>query len=829
MNRIPSGPSTRAAARLALPTRGLTVLAVSVLLALAIPQPAAQAQEAPLSLNIPAQSLEGALTQLATQAALELAYAPDTVRGMKAPAVSGTLTPDQALRALLAGTGLVFERSGSSVSVSRQAEGDTSSVMLNTITVVGKGNSITEDTGSYTTGAMNTATKLPLTIQETPQSVSVVTRQKLDDFAMQTIDDVANSTTGVTVNHWSNDRSRYFSRGFTINTFLMDGLPVSYETDTSTYSTTAMYDHVEVVRGPTGLMTGMGDPSGTINFVRKQPTDAAQFIATARAGSWNNFSGEFDASGPLNDSGSVRGRFVTSQQSRDYFTDGYSSRKQLYYGVVDIDITDNTTLTLGGHSNREDNPGSEWMGVPTAPDGSPLDIRRSRRFSPSWSYWDKSEYSLFAELKHTFDNGWIARAAARGVNGKSSLDGAYFVSGDYDAQGGIVYDVMGGRYDYDKKQRSFDVSAQGPIMLFGREHEIAVGASYRNDKWLDNGYSYLDEPGGYLMVSGVNPYTWNPDSLRRQAFVRDTMWRRDQRSELTSGYATGRFSLADPLSMILGARMDWFDFDNKQTQGSWSSHRKFGEDAHFTPYAALIYDLNDNHSVYASYSSIFKPQYYLDTSGTVIKPVEGTNYEIGLKGSYLDERVNAAIALFSTTQTNLPQAVTDIASCFVATNCYRAVGEVKSEGVEIDINGELLPRLNVGIGYSYTRAKVSSGGVDGAAGQPYASYIPQHQFKLAAMYHLPGAYEKWRVGGALRAQSKITTQSLTGSAGYVIKQSPYALVDLVAGYRVNRQLDIQLNVNNLFDKRYFESMQGNNGGNYYGTPRSFLLSTRYQF
>ncbi|KAG1246566.1 hypothetical protein G6F65_020616 [Rhizopus arrhizus] len=97
------------------------------------------------------------------------------------------------------------------------------------------------------------------------------------------------------------------------------------------------------------------------------------------------------------------------------------------------------------------------------------------------------------------------------------------------------------------------------------------------------------------------------------------------------------------------------------------------------------------------------------------------------------------------------------------------------------------------------------------------------------MYHLPGAYEKWRVGGALRAQSKITTQSLTGSAGYVIKQSPYALVDLVAGYRVNRQLDIQLNVNNLFDKRYFESMQGNNGGNYYGTPRSFLLSTRYQF
>ncbi|MGH8817853.1 MAG: secretin and TonB N-terminal domain-containing protein, partial [Achromobacter pestifer] len=149
------------------------MLALSLMLALALPQHEAQAQEAPLSLNIPAQSLEGALTQLATQAALELAYAPDTVRGMRAPAVSGNLTPDQALRALLAGSGLVFERSGSNVSVSREA--DATSVTMNTITVVGKGNSITEDTGSYTTGAMSTATKLPLTIQETPQSVSVIT------------------------------------------------------------------------------------------------------------------------------------------------------------------------------------------------------------------------------------------------------------------------------------------------------------------------------------------------------------------------------------------------------------------------------------------------------------------------------------------------------------------------------------------------------------------------------------------------------------------------------------------------------------------------------
>ncbi|MBR8657816.1 TonB-dependent receptor, partial [Achromobacter sp. Marseille-Q0513] len=173
------------------------------------------------------------------------------------------------------------------------------------------------------------------------------------------------------------------------------------------------------------------------------------------------------------------------------------------------------------------------------------------------------ETSLYAELKHTFENGWTTRAMARAVQGKSALDGAYFVSGDY-APGANLYDVMGGRYDYDKKQQSFDVSAQGPITLFGRVHDIALGASYRKDRWRDDGYGYLDTPGGYYMLGGVNPYTWDPDSIKRSDFVKDTLWSRDQRSELTSAYATGRFRLADPLSMIVGARLDWYDFDNKQ-------------------------------------------------------------------------------------------------------------------------------------------------------------------------------------------------------------------------------------------------------------------------
>jgi outer membrane receptor for ferric coprogen and ferric-rhodotorulic acid len=195
----------------------------------------------------------------------------------------------------------------------------------------------TEGSGSYTTGLMSTSTKLPLSIRETPQSLTVVTRQKMDDQGMLSIDDVANSATGITINRWSDDRARYFSRGFVIGSFLQDGVPVSYETDTSTYDTMAMYDHVEVVRGPTGLMTGVGDPSGTINFVRKRAPRTTQRSATLRAGSWNQAVGEIDVAAPSTRT-ARRAGVSWPRCSRATTSSMASSRRQLLYGTAEFDL-----------------------------------------------------------------------------------------------------------------------------------------------------------------------------------------------------------------------------------------------------------------------------------------------------------------------------------------------------------------------------------------------------------------------------------------------------------------------------------------------------------
>ncbi|RML92398.1 TonB-dependent siderophore receptor, partial [Pseudomonas syringae pv. maculicola] len=207
----------------------------------------------------------------------------------------------------------------------------------------------TEGSGSYTTGAMQTATKLPLTMRETPQAVTVVTRQRMDDQAMTSINDVVRYTPGLFLDQSSGPgRQTYTSRGFDIDNIMYDGLPASYSGYTAgVQPNLAMFDHVEVIRGATGLTTGSGNPSAAINMVRKRPTADPQVSLTGAAGSWDDYRGVFDASGPLNDSRTVRGRIVGSYQDAHSFRDQEKSDHGVFYGVIEADLTDATTATFG--------------------------------------------------------------------------------------------------------------------------------------------------------------------------------------------------------------------------------------------------------------------------------------------------------------------------------------------------------------------------------------------------------------------------------------------------------------------------------------------------
>jgi len=760
--------------------------------------------------DLPAGRLDVALTQIARIAGAVISFRADLVAGKSAPAVSGQLSLEEATARALAGSGLELRRTpDGSLTVA-----PASTTTLAPVTVEAATLGVTEGTHSYTTPVMSTATKFALSPRETPQSVSVVTRQQIEDRGFQSLDDVARDTTGLTTRQiGGGERTQFFSRGFEISSFLADGVPLGYDYDTQGVATLAMYDHIEVLRGAAGMMTGAGNPSGTINLVRKRATAVPQFSVTASAGSWDNYRGEVDGSGPLNEAGTLRARGVVAYQDSNTFKKAYEHQRQLFYGTIEADLTANTTLSIGGYYNREDNPGADWNGLPTRRDGSFYDFNRSIRLSPDWAYWNKENTSFFAELDHRFENGWSGKLTARTLRAKMNMLGSYL----YPLEDSTFFGQGLGQYAYDKTQYSVDGYLSGPFTLLGRTHELVLGGSFLKNK--DD-----DGPGGWPLDYNmtVDPEHWDSSAVEKPAFVYP--WSRKGYQRQMSGYATTRLSLADPLTLMLGARLDWYEYDMTLKSGDYVSPPADYKVKHeLTPYAGLIYDLDRQHSVYTSWTSVFQPQSSQSTSGAPLDPVIGTNLEAGIKGEYYDGRLNASAAVFQIRQRNRPVALATSACGPGVIECYAPSGKVQSRGVEFEVAGAITPGWQVSAGYTYNQSKYLEDSGSLRAGAAYDTQTPRHLFKLSTMYTLPGALNAWRVGGAVRVQSAISLPA------YNVRQPGYSVWDAVVAYRASPNLDLRLNVYNLFDKYYYQAIGSNQDNNHFGAPRSFLLTAKYAF
>lgn len=774
--------------------------------------------------SIAAQPLENAIAQWSASSGIQLFADGALTRGKTSNAVNGQFTASAALQQLLAGTGLGFVLADGNRAYLQQRSDNETAVQLGATTIQGQGLGMTsEHTGSYTTGAMQTATKLPISLRETPQSVSVITRQRIEDQGMTTLNDVVRNTPGLTLTQWGAERPRFYSRGFSIENLMYDGLPVAYEEAALSTGALAMFDRVEVVRGATGLMEGAGLPSGSINLIRKRPTATPQVRLTGSYGSDDNRRLEIDAGGALNDQGTLRGRTVLSYQKKDSFIDYASNERTLLYGILEGDLSDATTLSVGVSYNDENNPGADWNGMATNPDGSFLDVARSKRVSPSYSYWNKNSKTLFVELEHRFDNGWQAKGAATYIKSEMDMLGTYVRSNGIDSNGTPSMTLGGGGYHYDRDQYSLDGYFNGPFELLGRTHSLVLGGSHRVSKWDDTGGSATLD-GNYTIAS-FNPLDWDPSSAGKPDIAAFGVWGRDQRVEQQGVYGTARFSLADPLTLMLGGRLDWYKSHMLQSFTGYAYDPVDAKETRkFTPYAGLVYDLNDTYSVYASWTQIFQPQTTTTVSGSNLDPIEGTNYEVGLKGEHYNGRLNTSIAIFQADLENQPVVDT---GCGLIT-CYKAAGKVRSRGIELEASGALTERWQVAAGYTYSVSELVNDtgnyNPEGTSikGKRFGTNLPANLLKLSTSYRLPGQLEQWRIGGATYTQSKIYTAS-------GIKQGGYTLLDLNASYDVDRNLQLGLNLNNVFDKYYYASILSTTGGNVVGEPRNFAVTARYTF
>jgi outer membrane receptor for ferric coprogen and ferric-rhodotorulic acid len=665
--------------------------------------------------------------------------------------------------------------------------------------------STTEDTQSYTTGPMQTATKLSLTMRETPQAVTVITRQRMDDQNMTSVNDVVRGTPGLFLSEASGPgRQTYKARGFDIDNIMYDGLPSSYSPYTlAVQPNLAMFDRVEIVRGATGLVTGAGNPSAAINMVRKRPTADQRVTLTGAAGSWDDYRGEVDASSPLNDSGTLRGRVVTSYQGADSFRDKEENDHGLFYAIGEADLSDSTTATLG-FSRQNDQTNYFWGGLPIGEDGHHLDLPRSTYPGTDWENRKLQVDTVFGEVEHRFDNDWKLH-----VGGSTSTTEGEF-SGTYLSRYDGPLETTAYQSHHTDKQRAFDGFASGPFEAFGRTHELVVGASNRVYDATTKEYSPYD--------------TGLPIAAPKPDFVRSGKSRNVTTQDAV--YLTTRLSLADPLTLILGSRLDWYDYDDRSADGDFKVTRNL------TRYAGLIYKLDDHHSVYASYTDIFTPQTQKDLGGKVLEPIVGENYEVGIKGEYFDGALNGSVAVFQMDQTNrATQAATQL-GCPELT-CYETSGKVRAQGVDMELQGALTEQWQVGAGYTYTRAHYIKDENPANNNQKFDTDMPEHLFKVSTVYRFKGPLEKLRVGGNVYWQSRMYNDiALANGGSYRLEQVGYAVTDLMAGYEVNKHLDLQVNANNIFDRKYYSSIGTDvtwGSTDNYGTPRSYMMTAKYKF
>lgn len=655
----------------------------------------------------------------------------------------------------------------------------------------------------YSVPVTSAGTKMPLTVRDIPQSVSIVSQQRMQDQGLQSVGDVLNNTVGVSASNIDSDRSNYYSRGFLINNYLFDGVP-TVVTDVwdlgDTRSDTAIYDRIEVIRGANSLALGSGNPSASVNMVRKHAdSKVVTGKLSAETGSWDKQRYVGDVTVPLNESGTLRGRAIGGYQENDSWLDRYHARKKFLSTVLDADLTDSTTLSLGWDYQDSSSEDPSWGGIPTFySNGERTHFDRSFNSGADWAYSDKESNKIFATLMQKFDSGWQAQVS--GSHTRTTFDTRLMYSDGYpDKVTGTGNTLYSGWNKGRRTTDSVDLYANGPFELLGRSHELMVGGSYsKQENTFYNSFSDLSgvDTGNYHDWNGsVTEGTWSPwtNSLA------DTIRQR-------SVYTAARFSLADPLSLLVGAR--YTDWSANGTSGSNTSDK-------VAPYAGLTFDLNDTYSLYASYTRIFQPQTTRSSSAKYLAPVTGKSYETGMKGDWMNSRLTASLSLFRTEQNGL-----GVNSYVYIPNtteyAYDSVDAV-SRGVEFEVNGALTDNWQMTFGASRYIAEQRNG----TAVMPE---IPRTTAKLFTRYRLP-MLQDLTVGGGVNWQNKTWANVASAPADY-IDQSPVTLVNLFSRYQVTKQVSVQANINNLFDKEYYDYL-----GTYvvYGAPRNVTVSANYSF
>lgn len=658
--------------------------------------------------------------------------------------------------------------------------------------------------GSRAEGVATGATGLALAIVDTPQSVTIVDRGVLDDFAFDETNDVLRYVTGVNVEEVETDRTYYNARGFDIIEAMVDGvqIPNIWGPTIGSIDTVA-WDSIEIVRGANGLLSGVGNPSGTINYRRKHPTGQRRVSAELTAGSWGKVRGEFDLDTPLTADGSWAVRITGATQSSDSYLRDYRTRRTAIQGVIDGRISEDVSISLGYARQQSKANGAMWGALPLLDsDGNQLDWDVSTSTSQDWTYWNSTDQTAFGEVAWAFAPGWTAKThLTRRLNDEPSR--LFYVYGTPDADTGLgLYGYPGG---YDSKARGWiwDNSVQGTYSLFGRDQQLNLGVQY-----TDGQFEYLSFPVPTTDAAwGAMPSLadgWNGTEVPFPAFgaavqsadIHDRQWRVRGATDL---------ELSDRLNLILGANY----VDVKTTGYTFGVSAARAESA-VSPFVGATFKVVPGVNLYASYTDIFNPQKELGTDLAPLGSAKGTSWEAGIKGETADKGLFGSIALFRAEQSNLAESAGYDVS--LGQTLYTGI-DLRSQGIEAEVGGRIAPGLSVQGGVTHLSLKDKTGAA-------VRTYVPRTTANLLLRWE---PTDKLQLGAAMRWQDDVYLTTTLGT----IRQDSYATLQLQAGYKLNDNVSFNLNVANVTNHKHLTSLYWEQA--LYAAPRNVTGSIRMTF
>lgn len=817
--------------------RNISYSVLAGVTACAILTPAEAQAPAQRHYEIPAGPLETALNRFGREAGVLITFGSLTTDGLRSNGLSGDYTLQQAFLTLLAGTGRQAVRNDAGgytvLALPSAVTSDEATTTLGTVKVIAERSTSTEGSPSYIASGSSVGGKTVQSIQEVPQTVSVMTSQAIADQNLHSVHDVLLKMPGVAQFQGTLANSRYLSRGFEIGNMRVDG-GTAVTPPNGPDDDTAFYDHVEVLRGADGLFGASAEPGGTVNLIRKKPTIANQVLAQVQVGGDEFRRLDLDLSGALTQDGSIRGRTVMAQENKDFFYKNTYSKRSMIYGIIEADLGPETLLTLGGIYNQR-NASYQGYGLPRYSDGADLRLPRDFQLSGADDHQESKVRSAFARLDHQLNQNWKVTLDLNYDNTRQLTFEHYFNGTVDPGTGAGVYSYGGPTRNEDVfRNASMDLNLSGRFDWLGRSHQAVLGHSWQNYRAPANQYTHD------VTRAIDNIFAFNPLAFRMPVSMYHVSHLYQVRRQ-SGTYGSLKFQLTDPLHVVVGGRYSRFAY--KYTTQTFdpsgvttdTSVQSYKDNGIFSPYLAGIYTLGKDWSVYASVAETYKSQAsYLSgpTPGKPLQPVTGRNYEVGVKGEHWGGKLTSALALYRIERKN--QAVRD--SRYAPVNgaqgsscCYIADGNILSQGLDAEIGGEIAPRTQLTASYNFNSNRDKNAG-DGR----YQALTPKQMAKLFGSYQLQ-SLPRLKLGAGINVQGTTSvagTAYSTDSSGaqnaidYRFSQGGYAIWSAFADYQINDRWNAQLNVSNAFDKNYYATVGYVDYGNFYGAPRAVMLTIR---